>query len=526
MPGRFTLDSSLVSRRSLLKYALAAGATMSLADVIAACGQGSSSSGAPTGKRVDTITYGSTGAESSINPLNTLGHSESYWAWDALTYVDPTKNGAISPKLASSWKRLDDVTVEFKLRPNVKFSDGTTMTADDVKFSFDTTISEKLAVYSLLNTVARVDVVDPQTVRITTAQPDPLLERKTALQFIVPQAAYSKVGTRGFDQAPVGTGRYMITKYQPGQAINLKANPHSWAGQPATPNVVYQMFTNVDATVNALQAGQVDILYLGGGTSTLEMLQSSGQYNSLSAPSGGPRNLKLDTTKPPFSDQRVRMAMIYAIDVPTLMNTVNKGFGTPLPGQLATPQVFGYNPNVKAYGYDQKKAKDLLAQAGYANGFQTDIASAVNYHDLMVGIAGYLQKVGINATVVDEDGPTFVKEFYAGSSHAIYMYGANFSPLYDMDLTFRWMTAPLPPTPGKREWVDPRWDSMLSQERTTIDTGQRQKILQDMGQYLHEQAPVVPLDSQDFAYVWSKKVHDFDPGTGFFFLIDKAYKTA
>jgi len=522
--GPFSWQGSPVSRRMILKYALAAGASMSLAEVIAACGGTTTSTTAPSGKRVDHIIYGGM-AESSINPLETLGHSESYWAWDALTYVDPTKNGAIQPRLATSWKRLDDVTTEFKLRPNVKFSDGTPMTADDVKFSYDTTINEKLAVFSLITTVAQVQVVDPLTVRIVTSAPDPLIDRKTALQFIVPKAAYSRVGTKGFQQAPVGTGKYMITRYTPGQAIELQANPSSWAGQPVTQKITWQMFANSNAIQNALEAGQVDIMYLGGGVSALQQLQSSGNFNSMSAPSGGPRNLKLDTSKAPYSDIHVRQAIAYAMDVPTLMNTINKGFGTPLNGQMATPQAFGYNPNIKPYPYDVKKAKDLMAQAGYATGFQTDIASALNYHDLMVGVAGYLAKIGINATVVDQDGSTFVKEFYSGSSHGIYMYGANFSPLYDMDLTFRWMTGPLPPTPGHREWVDQRWDDMLSQERTTLDVNKRKSILQEMGQYLHDQVPVVPLDSQLFAYVWSKKVYDFDPSTGFFFLIDKAYKT-
>jgi peptide/nickel transport system substrate-binding protein len=512
-----------LSRRSILKYALATGATLSLADLIAACGGTTPGTAGPTGKRVGQLIYGGM-AEASINPLETLGHSESYWAWDALTYVDPTKQGAIEPKLATSWKRLDDVTVEFKLRPDVKFSDGSAMTADDVKFSFDTTINEKLAVFSLLNTVAEVKVVDPQTIRIITSAPDPLIERKTALQFIVPKAVYSKVGTKGFQQSTVGTGKYMITRYSPGQAIELQANPHSWAGQPVTPKVTWQMFTNAQAIQNALEAGQVDIMYLGGGVNALSQLAADSRFSSLSAPSGGPRNLKLDTTKPPYSDKNVRLAMAMAIDVPTLMSTINKGFGTPLNGNMATPQAFGYNPNVKAFPYDPKKAKDMLTQAGFANGFQTDIASATAYHDLMVGVAGYLAKVGINATVVDQDGTTFVKEFYGGSAHGIYMYGANFSPLYDMDLTFRWMTGPLPPTPGKREWVDQKWDDMLQQERTTLDVNKRKSILQQMGQYLHDQVPVIPLDSQEFAYIWTKKVGDFDPSTGFFFLIDKAYK--
>jgi peptide/nickel transport system substrate-binding protein len=518
--GPLYWSEAAVTRRSLLKYGLAAGATLSLADLIAACGNSSPS--VATGKRADHIIYGG-GVETSINPLETLGHSESYWAWDALTYVDPTKGGAISPRLATSWKRLDDSTIEFKLRPNVLFSDGSPMTADDVKFSFDTTITEKLAVYSLINTIAQVQVVDPQTVRIVTSVPDPLMERKTALQFIVPKAVYSKVGTKGFQQSPVGTGKYMITSYQPGQVIELQANPHSWAGQPVTPKVTFQMFAQPTAIQNALEAGQLDMMYLGGGVAALDELST--RFNTMSAPTGGPRNLKLDTTKPPFSDIRVRMAMNYAIDVPTLMKTINKGFGTPLAGQLTTAQCNGFNPSIKAYGYDVNKAKDLLAQAGFSNGFQTDIASSNGYHDLMVGIAGYLAKVGVTATVVDQDGPTFIKEFYGGSAHGMYMYGANFSPLYDADLTFRWMTAPLPPTPGHREWLDPRWDDMLAKERTTLDARQRLQMLQDMGTYLHEQAPVVPLDSQAFAYVWSKNVHDFDPSTGFFFLVDKAYKT-
>ena len=78
-------------------------------------------------------------------------------------------------------------------------------------------------------------------------------------------------------------------------------NPHSWAGQPVTPKITYQIFTNASAAQNALEGGQIDIMYLGGGVNSLQQLQSSGQYNSLSAPSGGPRNLKLDTTKPPVA---------------------------------------------------------------------------------------------------------------------------------------------------------------------------------------------------------------------------------
>ena len=507
------------ARRDFLKYGVLSAASLSAAPLLAACGSSSTASV----KKAGEVIYGESGTETSINPLQTLGHSESYACWDALTYVDPTRDGAVFPRLALSWTRLDDVTMEFKLRPNVKFSDGSPMTADDVKFSYDTTISEKLAVFSEVSKIASVNVIDPLTVHLVTSSPDPLLERRAALLFIVPKSVYSSVGTKGFEQSAVGTGKYKVVDYTPGQVIHMEANPHSWAGQPATPKFTWQMFATPTACMSALLAGQIDFTDFTGGSGIVDQLTA---FNTLSAQVGGPRNIRLDTTKPPFNDPNVRLAMNYAIDVETLSKTVNKGFGVPLAGQMPTAQCFGYDPTIKAFGFDQAKAKSLLAAAGYANGFSTSIASALTYHDLMVGIAGYLQQVGITATVVDQSFPTFIGNFFKGTTEPMWMYGANFSPLYDADLTFQWMTAPIPPATGTRSWIDPNWDNMLTQERSTIDTQTRLGQLKAMSAYLHAQVPIVFLDSQSYLYAWSKKINNFNPSTGFFFLADTMTKDA
>ena len=507
-------------RRDFLKYGALGAASLSGANLLAACG---ASSPTATVKKADEVIYGEAGTETSINPLQTLGHSESYACWDALTYVDPTRDGAVFPRLATSWSQLDDVTMEFKLRSGVKFSDGSPMTATDVKYSYDTTISQQLAVFSEVSGIASVDIVDPLTVRITTKVPDPLLERRASLLFIVPQSVYSSVGTKAFEQHAVGTGKYRVVDYTPGQVIHMEANKYSWAGQPVTPKFTWQMFSNSSACMDALLAGQIDFTDFTGGSGIVEQLTA---FNTLSAQVGGPRNLRLDTTKPPFDNPMVRLAMNYAIDIETLCQTVNKGFGVPLAGQMPTAQCFGYDASIKAFGYDQAKAKSLLAQAGYANGFTTQIASALTYHDLMVGIAGYLQQVGVTATVVDQSFPTFIGDFFNGTTVPMWMYGANFSPLYDADLTFQWMTAPIPPAKGTRSWIDPNWDQMLTQERQEINTATRLAELQAMSVYLHEQVPIVFLDSQSYLYAWSKKVFDFHPQTGFFFLADTMYKTA
>ena len=139
-------------RRAFLKYGLmSAAASLTAGDLLAACGSSPTSSGA---KRAGEVIYGQGGTETTINPLQTIGHSESYACWDALTYVDPTRDGAVFPKLATSWTRLDDVTMEFKLRQGVKFSDGSALTANDVKYSYDTTVAQKLAVFSEFSDLA------------------------------------------------------------------------------------------------------------------------------------------------------------------------------------------------------------------------------------------------------------------------------------------------------------------------------------------------------------------------------------
>ena len=508
-----------ISRRTMLKASVAAG-VLPFASRLIPSGGSSKRTGASTANGV--LVYGANGSESSINPLSTLGHSESYWAWDGLTYVDPTKGGAVEPRLATSWSRPNDTTVDFTLRPNVKFSDGSAMTANDVKYTFETMLDQKLAASALLSTVTKVEVLNANTVRLITGAPDPLLEKKVALLFIVPQAVYSKYGTQGFQQHPVGTGKYMVTDYVPGQVIKFQANPYSWAGQPATSNVTWQMFSSETAVQSALQSGQIDIAIFQDPT----WEQFANSFNVQSAQVGGPRQLRLRTGEAPFNDIRVRMALNHALDMTTICNTVEKGLGTPLQGQLPTQQCFGYDPSIKGFSYNPRMAKSLLAAAGYPNGFKTQIASASLYHDLMVAVSGYLANVGITATVVDQTLPTFIQDFYYGSPNGMWMYSANFSPLFDADLSFEWMTAPAPPTKGIRGWVDPKWDSMLAQERATVNPTSRLKILQQMSTYLHQEVPIVFLDAQAFVYVWSKKVHGFNPSTGFFFLVDKAYKSS
>ena len=421
----------------------------------------------PGAKRAGEVIYGQGGTETTINPLQTIGHSESYACWDALTYVDPTRDGAVFPKLATSWTCLDDVTMEFKLRQGVKFSDGSALTANDVKYSYDTTVAQKLAVFSEFSDLAEVNVIDPQTIHIVTKSADPLLERRASLLFIVPQAVYERVGTTGFPQNAVGTGKYKVTSYTPGSQIKMEANPHSWAGQPVTPKFTWQMFAQPTAVIDALEGGQIDFteLHRRLGSSLTRCPRSTACRLGLADPGSS-------ASTPPSRRSTTRwfVRLCSTRSMSRRCEHGQQGLRHPAAGSTTHSVVLRIRPErSRAFGFDQAKAKSLLAQAGYPNGFSTSIASALNYHDLMVGISGYLQQVGITATVVDQSGTEFLDCFFNGTTLPMWMFSGNFSPLYDADLSFQWLTAPIPPAPGTRSWVNPQWDQMLNQERVELD---------------------------------------------------------
>jgi len=264
------------------------------------------SSGGPKGQ---TLSVGSGVVDANANPLQAQDHTYMYAAFNALTNVDPT-DPTPKPELATSWNKVSDTVTEYKLRSGVTFSNGQPLTADDVAFTFNTTLNEKLAISSLLTNIKEVAAVDPMTVRITTDGPDPILESRLALMFIVPRQYYQQVGTDGFGQKPIGSGRFTVDQFVPNQSMVLKANPTAWQGSPASAEVQMTYYSNPSALLSAYQAGQHDIAQLLP-TQALNQLQGQGTVQAVSTASSN--IITLDTTKPPFSDIRVRQAMTMAM---------------------------------------------------------------------------------------------------------------------------------------------------------------------------------------------------------------------
>ena len=308
-------------------------------------------------------------------------------------------DGKLYPALAMEWKALDDHTWQFKLRQGVKFHNGEPFDANAVKFSIERILNPKTKSPIVeLRKVDRVDVVDNYTVNIITKQVVPNLPDSLALfgGCIVPSKYIQQQGEEAFAQKPVGTGPFKFKEWQKDDHLTLVANQEYWGGAPRIDELVFRSLPDPADRVAALLSGQVDIINQVPADSQERV---KGDPNLRLEKAAGLRLYYLSTAyeQGPTADVRVRQAISYAIDTQALIKHLLNGNGVPAAAPV-TQFSFGYDPALKPYEFNPQKAKDLLAQAGYKDGFEIKFQTQPGfYKDLSEAVAGMLEKVGIRA---------------------------------------------------------------------------------------------------------------------------------
>ena len=320
--------------------------------------------------------------------------------FDSLTKYNRT--GKLEPWLALSWARIDEKTWRFVLRPDVKFSNGAPFTADSVVAVVDYLVHRAKPNENAAREIPKLvsaRAIDALTVDIVTATPQPLFPRYATMLLIPDMQALDAGGMDQFAKAPVGTGPYILQEWSAAR-VSFTAHEKSWR-KPILPKLDIVVLPDTTSRVQAVLSDQADIA-TGLGAEEYEALKAAGQQPHAFA-DDTVNGIALVTTREnsPFKDVRVRRALNIAINRPPMMAAIFAGLAKPA-NQPATRNEFGYNPDLPQFAYDPVKAKALLAEAGYANGFKFVMETTSVFAAQLAyvqQVAADLQKVGVSMEI-------------------------------------------------------------------------------------------------------------------------------
>jgi len=302
----------------------------------------------------------------------------------------------------------DGLTYTFKLRKGVKFHDGSTMTADDVKFSFERAINPntKNPLLAYIKTIDRVDIVNTDTVALKLKERDAIFLKKLAFAgWIVPKNYIQSVGEDGFAKKPIGTGPFKFVSRSINEQIEMEANEQHWSSVPKVKSLIIKTVPEDAVRLALLQTGEADIV-AEMPPPLFDKINALRGVKTLSHPSGEIYwivfNIKDGAKDSPLLNPMVRKALNHAIDKQSIITNVLKNQAVQISGALA-PSVAAVDKNLQPYAYNPALAKKMLADAGYPNGLKIDMYSSVGRYtldkDISLVIANQLKAVGVDVNL-------------------------------------------------------------------------------------------------------------------------------
>ena len=436
-----------------------------------------------------------------FDPAEVVGFITPFWVMYALhdALVKPMPGNLMTPSLAESWTVSADQRVyEFKLRERVKFHNGDPFTAEDVKFSFQRTKNKLLR-----EKVREVEVVGPSRVRFHLHEPWPDFMTfygtlASGAAWIVPKKYVEQVGVAGFRRQPVGLGPYKFVSQTPGVELIMEAYEGYWRKTPSVKRLVYKSVPEATTRLAMLKKGEVDLAYLLDAPQALEVKRDPSLKLAFS---GGIGTFYLDffdqwDPKSPWHDRRVRLAASYAIDRRALNDAENLG-ASRLNGSIV-PRSFEFALPLDPHPYDPAKARQLLTEAGYPNGFDAgDLHPWPPYFSMGEAIGGYLGAVGIKVKMRTMERAAFYSALGSKKLRGLCLcivavYGNAASRISEI----------VPAEGAYAYGAYPDVEAMYRQQARETDRRKREALLHQIQQLLHERVRFAPI----YDYIWPSGV--------------------
>jgi peptide/nickel transport system substrate-binding protein len=421
-----------------------------------------------------------------------------YAVHDAL--VKPMPGGLNTPSLAESWQESKDhLSYTFTIRKNARFHNGEPVTAEDVKFSFE---RYKGASATLLkDKVKEVQVLSPGQVRFVLKEPwgDFMTFYGTTASgasWIVPKKYVQQVGEDGFKTAPVGAGPYKVVSFKPGVEIVLEAFDAYWRKAPSVKRLVMRSMPEETTRAAALRNGEVDIVYLLTGP-TAEAIRKTPGFKVVAPLLSGAFWLELPDQwdpKSPWHDRRVRLAASHAIDRQAVNQAETLGFSR-LTGSIV-PRIFQYAVAYEPPAYDPARAKKLLAEAGYPNGFDGgDFYPFPPYNSMGEAIQGYLQAVGIRTRARSMERAAYFTAWREKKLHGMILVitaafgnaATRLEPYATRNGIYAY---------GSR----PEIDDLYVRQGRELDPKKREALLAQIQKTIHDEVLNIPI--YELAFIW------------------------
>ncbi|REJ33408.1 MAG: glutathione ABC transporter substrate-binding protein [Bacillota bacterium] len=403
----------------------------------------------------------------------------------------------LRPGLATSWTQLDELTYEFKLREGVKFHNGEPFKASDVKFTFERLLDPDTRADAkfLLEVIDEVQVIDDYTVRIKTKAPfSPILAHLAhPVAAILNEKAVKEAGDAYGTRVAVGTGPFRFVSWVSQSHIILARFDDYWGEKAKVSQVVIRAIPEGTVRAIELETGNVDIAYDLEPVDRMR-LEFDPNIKLFMTESLSASYIGFNVQKPPFDDVRVRQAINYAIDVEPLVDVIYSGQAVQAFGPLSA-QVFGAHTDLESYPYDPQKARELLAEAGYPNGFRTSIWT--NDNPLRIQIAEvvqqYLADVGIQADVEVVEWGTYLANTGAGLHDMFILGWVTVTADADYGLYSLFHSSQFGSAGNRTFYSNPRVDELLDFARSTSDQEARKAAYFEVQEILREEAPWVFL---------------------------------
>ena len=331
-----------------------------------------------------------------------------------------TGEGAIVPGLAKSWEISDDgLTYTFTLQSGVTFHDGTTMDAEDVKFSLDRIGAEDSAnaQKALYAAIAEVNVVNPMTVEVKLSEPNGNMLFNLAWGDAVIVAPES---IEGIKQMPIGTGAFKFDSWTQGDKIEISRNDAYWGTPAALSKATFKFISDPTAAFAAMMAEDVDVFSGFPAPENLPQFEADPRFQVLVGSTEGETILSTNNKMPPFDNVKVRAAVAHAIDRQAIIDGAMFGYGTPI-GTHFAPHNPAYVDLKAGSNYDPAKSKALLAEAGFADGFETTLFLPPPSYARRGGeiIAAQLAEVGIKAQITNVEWAQWLESVFKGKNFGL-----------------------------------------------------------------------------------------------------------